>query len=255
MSATRDHPAFPQPTSSDTKIWRYMDFAKYVALLQRGALYLPRVDQLEDPYEGTLTRSEFERIKRLGDEHADKQGPNWNGKRLDEVKLGQARTARITNYVSCWHLRDIESEAMWRLYSTSSYAIAIQSRYAKFADLLPQLHNGCFIGAVQYIDHHKDEITGDNIFYPIMHKRSSFEHEQEVRVVVWRRDPGTENPETLEAYPPGLEVKLDMSALVDRVIVSPTAPEWFVQVVADVTTRYGYAIPVAQSDLNLVPYL
>lgn len=57
------HPSFPQPEKPLTPVWRYMDFAKLVSLLQHGALYFPRLDRLADPFEGSLSRAEFERIR------------------------------------------------------------------------------------------------------------------------------------------------------------------------------------------------
>src|SRR5215211_6876300 len=43
------------PSNPHIKIWRYMDFAKYMSLLDTGALFFPRSDTLEDPHEGTVT--------------------------------------------------------------------------------------------------------------------------------------------------------------------------------------------------------
>jgi len=88
-----------------------------------------------------------------------------------------------------------------------------------------------------------------------MHKRSSFDHEKEVRAVVWYRDPGTENPNLLESYPPGIPVKLNLNKLIDRVIISPTAAKWFVETVKAVTKKYDFLFPVTPSNLSLSPYL
>jgi hypothetical protein len=38
-----------------TVLWRYMDFAEFVNLIENQALWFPRMDQVEDPLEGTLT--------------------------------------------------------------------------------------------------------------------------------------------------------------------------------------------------------
>ena len=42
------------PPSSDAILWRYMDFTKYVSLLEKRALFFARADKLEDPFEGYL---------------------------------------------------------------------------------------------------------------------------------------------------------------------------------------------------------
>ncbi len=62
MPATTDHPVFVQPENSNMKIWRYVDFAKYVAMLQQKAIYFTRLDQFADPYEGSLSKAEYENL-------------------------------------------------------------------------------------------------------------------------------------------------------------------------------------------------
>ena len=39
----------------ETKLWRYMDFAKFVSLLESRALFFVRADKLDDPFEGALS--------------------------------------------------------------------------------------------------------------------------------------------------------------------------------------------------------
>jgi hypothetical protein len=46
---------------------------------------------------------------------------------------------------------------------------------------------------------------------------------------------------------------VDLSALVERVYVSPTAPSWFNNLVAAMTKRCGYDFPVNQSALAAAP--
>jgi len=55
------HPDFEQPDDLDVKIWRYMDFSKYVRLLSTKSLFFPSAktlaDPLIDPFEGALTQA------------------------------------------------------------------------------------------------------------------------------------------------------------------------------------------------------
>ncbi len=52
----RGHEVYPLPERRLT-IWRYMDFTKFVDLLEEQALVFPRTDLFEDPYEGLLTQA------------------------------------------------------------------------------------------------------------------------------------------------------------------------------------------------------
>lgn len=247
MTVDREHPAFAQPSNPTVRVWRYMNFAKYVSFLQKRSLYFPQLKILAkaDPYEGTTTKKEFDKIE--------------NG---DSIAIHCQKYRRIglsTNYVSCWHMGETESQAMWQLYSSSyDEAVCIQTTYQKLADALPDIlgvaNNHYFIGTVQYINHHVDEMPPDNGFYPVMHKLKSFEHEREVRIIYWRRDPGTENPNLLDDYPPGMLVPIDINSTIESIIVSPVAATWFLDVVSSVTEKYGVNLTVTQSSLALLPY-
>jgi len=48
---------FSPPRNPSARIWRYMDFTKYVSLLDTGSLYFARSDKLEDPFEGSIARA------------------------------------------------------------------------------------------------------------------------------------------------------------------------------------------------------
>lgn len=39
---------------SSAKLWRYMDLAKFLSLLDESSLYFTRIDHFNDPYEGAL---------------------------------------------------------------------------------------------------------------------------------------------------------------------------------------------------------
>lgn len=48
--------AINSPDGLDHELWRYMDFSKFVSMLQQKALWFTRLDQFPDPYEGLLTK-------------------------------------------------------------------------------------------------------------------------------------------------------------------------------------------------------
>jgi hypothetical protein len=52
MPASTDYYGFlKQPSDSDAKVWRYADFAKYVSMLEKGALWFTRADKLGESFE------------------------------------------------------------------------------------------------------------------------------------------------------------------------------------------------------------
>ena len=50
-----EHPVFKAPSDPKTTLWRYMDFTKYVALLESEKLFFARADTLGDPHEGSVS--------------------------------------------------------------------------------------------------------------------------------------------------------------------------------------------------------
>jgi uncharacterized FlgJ-related protein len=48
--------SFKIPINRDVQIWRYMDLAKYLGILQRRSLFFPRAPLLSDPFEGSSTK-------------------------------------------------------------------------------------------------------------------------------------------------------------------------------------------------------
>ena len=45
----------------------------------------------------------------------------------------------------------------------------------------------------------------------------------------------------------GIDVRVDLPILIERVLVSPTAPIWVLEVVRSILNRYGLQMPVERS--------
>jgi hypothetical protein len=77
-----EHKVFKPPEDENAVIWRYMDIAKFVWLLEHEALYFPRADLLGDPHEGAIpevnrrTRDlQVEEQIRIAEEQRNKLSP------------------------------------------------------------------------------------------------------------------------------------------------------------------------------------
>ena len=55
-----DHPDFQLPPGAAQRIWRYMDFTKFVSMLDSGGLFFAQAATLEDPFEGSFTVTDVE---------------------------------------------------------------------------------------------------------------------------------------------------------------------------------------------------
>jgi hypothetical protein len=194
-----------------------MNLAKLISLIHLRTLYLTRLDQFADPYEGSTTQRTAAGIdaflKNLG-------SPNGY------QELGDFyRKARQSTFVSCWHANEHESEAMWRLYGGLGGGVAVQTTYARLVKSIERLGE-VYVGLVRYIDYTTASFPDANAFYPVMHKRASFAHEREVRLVrYWGAPPEPDKP------PAHLSIPWDIEASAERIYVDPYAPGYYFEAV------------------------
>jgi len=104
--------------------------------------------------------------------------------RLNTLELPQQ--LKEYYFISCWHMNEEESPAMWKLYTSQNESICIRSNYKIFARLLPEQS---FLGCVKYIDYRRDRFDTNDFLNYIVHKRKSFEHEREIRAVIYKYEP------------------------------------------------------------------
>lgn len=226
------HPCFPQPTDGAERVWRYLDLAKFIWLLENQKLYLSRLDLLNDPHEGSVSP--------LGAAIRGQQLRQLGGDQLATQFSQIMQQNRLSLFVNCWHLGNAESEAMWRLYCPGNNGVAIQTTYAKLvqsADSDPFLYVGC----VTYIDYESQVFPSNNSLYPVMHKRISFAHEKEVRLV---KSLSSLQGLTPTPSPPGMMVGWPVEPTIEAIYVNPYAPEYYYDVVRAIVRRI---IPVLES--------
>ncbi len=235
------HSSFKTPVNRDATLWRYMDFNKYVSLLKTQSLYFSRADRVGDPFEGSVSQATIERRKvTFRTAPAEQKGDH-----TEEIHLGIyaslfQRMPGLT-FLNCWHMNDGESVAMWRLYSPSGMGVALKSTFAKLFDLTP---SNVFVGKVQYGDYGQADIPDYTLFDPFVHKRRSFSHEDEARAVIQY------DYRSVDPAPLGEWVRVPLVDLIDAVRVSPSAPNWYLEIVQDVTKLYGFSKEVRRSEID-----
>src|ERR1700682_2169961 len=180
-----DHqnPIFRNAPPSEAKLWRYLSLAKLITLLHAPRLHFSRVDQFDDHFEGAWPKSDLEYW-------AKKSGG------VNPIYFTEQMRHRVA--VSCWVDSPHESAAMWRLYAPGSEGVAITTTFGKLRDLMSacakrQIAWLAGAGRVTYIDHSTGGLIEGlqeterlpNAFMPFMLKNISYEHEREVRALVF----------------------------------------------------------------------
>lgn len=239
-----EHPLFEAP-SPDQVLWRYLDFTKFVSLLDKASLFFVRADRLGDPFEGSFSKV--------------------NQAIRPEIYKGQMSAEEIQRFasihrqlprftlVSCWHGNTHESAAMWRLYASEHDGIAVRTDFNSLCECL-QGEDSVFIGKVNYVDFDSTFIPEGNTMAPFLYKRISFEHEKEVRAVIQDIPPVNGVADVGQpVHENGRYHAVDLKKLVHEVVISPFAHDWFLELVQSVVTKYGLNTPVEKSPLADAP--
>ncbi|MEK6754152.1 MAG: hypothetical protein AABZ00_17975 [Chloroflexota bacterium] len=241
---------FPVENEQST-VWRYMDFTKFISLLDKKRLFLCRADRFEDSFEGSLpvvnidnSKTDFYREKIL-------EGKWGYAKMQEYLKEKSERSELIKRfvYISSWYLNEYESAAMWKLYAQTNEAVAIKSTVKYLRESLPK-YDELLIGRVKYIDYKKEYMEEVPLVDRFFYKRKSFEYEEEVRVVIFNLNEKWDSRFQAVEVNGGIYVKTKIDSLIDEIYVAPNSPNWFQELVENVAKLYGINKPVIRTSLD-----
>ena len=259
--------------AADTKIWRYMDFPKLISLLETGLIFV-RADSLGDPWEGTLGLANVTEVME-GASSQDERVERWK-------ELAENHGIRIRQFaVSCWHVSNTESAALWAQYVQRGAGVAIQSTISGLKASLDLGDREAWLGPVEYINYFKTRVS-DNPPEFLLRKRSSFSHESELRMIIQlnQREQHqmeyamlVETPTRLFIEAPlvsvgqatvrdspgpssGVLVQANCETLIDHIYVAPQAQPWISHVLKALVKRYDL-LPkiVIESSMNDIPVM
>lgn len=224
------NPNITLPENPDTIVWKYLDLSKFLDLLLAKKLFMSRSDKFEDQYEGTFSEPTFEEIKRLSEN---------NPEFLDFYK-----THREKVVVSSWHINEYESFAMWQIFTQNSEGLAIQSTIGRLQKALEVEKNfKQYIGQVNYIDYKKEYIPFDDMFFPFLFKRKSFQYEREVRII------GDLSNQEIKIND-GLKIDVNINQLIEKIYIHPKSENWYKKLVIELVDKLGFDFEIEKSDLE-----
>lgn len=242
------------------KIWRYIDFTKFVSLLKTKQLYFTRSDQFDDTFEGSWPKKYIEQRKASftsntpeGQRHVE---------RAEKAMVEDNKKLRSLHAISCWHMNEKENPIMWEIYLKDFQGVAIQSTYERLKKSLKHSGN-IYIGEVDYIDFETYEFPSNSTLIPFLHKKNYYFYEKELRAIYTnlpireRKDP---NHVLLSDLDLGILIDVDLPTLIEDIYIAPKAPEWFHNLVKSVVKcavkeyGYNYNFTIKQPDLNKKPF-
>jgi hypothetical protein len=225
-----NNPNIKLPANPNTIVWKYLDLSKFLDLLLSKKLFMSRSDKFEDQYEGTFSEPTYEEIKKLAVDN-----PEF---------LNYYKTHREKVVVSSWHINEYESFAMWQIFTQNSEGLAIQSTIGRLQEsLLLEQNFNQYIGEVNYIDYKKEYIPFDDMFFPFLFKRKSFQYEGEVRII---SDISENNIKINE----GLKIDIDINKLIEKIYIHPKSENWYKNLVIQLVKQLGFDFEIEKSDLE-----
>lgn len=225
-----DNPNIKLPENPDTIVWKYLDLSKFLDLLLSQKLFMSRSDKFEDQYEGTFSEPTYEEIKKISEN---------NPEFLQYYKSHREKVA-----VSSWHINEYESFAMWQIFTQNSEGLAIQSTVERLKKALDfEKNHEQYIGEVNYIDYKKEYIPFDDMFFPFLFKRKSFQYEREVRII---SDVTQSNIKLND----GLKINVDINQLIEKIYIHPKSENWYKNLVIELVSKLGFDFTIEKSDLE-----
>ena len=221
----------PEPSAV---LWRYMDFTKFISMLDSSTLNFTRVDALDDKFEGRFTQADYEVMEQGAESQEDKLQMEMMKDELDAV--------RKKFYVNCWHENVGETVFMWSHYAPRGDGVAIRTDFQSLCNSIIS-NNHVFFGKVKYFDNTEISLVPERATLPFLMKRREFEGEKEVRAYFKRTSSKANNT--------AWGVRL--SILVKEIVVDPSAPDWVVGLVESMASKYDLDNPVTRSSLATEP--
>jgi hypothetical protein len=262
---------------------RYMSLGKFLDVLERRRLFFSAMSGFSDKLEGRLTpvddfflsggdqilsnvvhnlwpaavqndahsKVASERAKRFQEEFDRRTISTVFG----EIRPTKENTAKDIiskqkNWldVNCWDKNASESIAMWKIYGGVENSVCI---HTTVADLIGALsipnHLEAYIGEVEYSLHKDGYYEGASPLGYFMRKHPAYEYEKEVRILIH----GKQADPLSTRHEKGTFIPVDLNRLINGVTVSPEAPDWFFELIANwISKTYGLSASVLISDLD-----
>jgi len=274
-----------EPLDLDIELQKYMDFSKFVHLLDSNKLFLSKTSNFEDKLEGGLTptfsflnngaalalnhlvnnifpsalplTTEQKLEKKERSEQYEHQRKNhafktvfgdFKSKDHDFNHIYQRHSEWVD--VSCWHANNSESMAMWKIYGGHINSVCIVSSVEKLSSAIIKPSNKRIaISKIHYIDHESEHFKSEHPLAPLLHKSKFYTFENEVRLIAY--NPNAKILENREKDDAGTLIKVDIDTLIKEIRVAPDAPEWFFKLVRSLTKeKYGLKVEVVKSKIQ-----
>lgn len=203
----KEHPTFKIERTKGMPLWRYVDFWKFLDLINSSKLFFPNVEMLGDQHEGKVPELIYEAMKANHHQH-----PSI----ADDYKNFIENKLRKTHFISSWSANYSESFAMWKMYAKEKLGIGIKTSIDNLKNAFKNVEQDIYIGEVNYYDEKNPKYDVGNAFYTFLNKHKYYEFESEVRCICTLKENDNETFKLIE---------VDLNELIQEVYISPSADQ------------------------------
>lgn len=240
------HPNCIGPENENIKIWRFIDFSKFVSMLINNSLYFSGLKNMKDQFEGRYSNATLEKMKKdYQRKGISEEILKRNFKELPEM------FSRLS-FLNCWHMSEHEPSSMWKNYIDANQGIAIQSTYGKLRDSFTKSTDGINISQIKYIDFDTYEMKWGNMMETLTHKRIILSGERELRAILIKA-PVQVGKFDLDNMPNGHHVSVDLDILIESITMTPMASSWMLELVNSILEKFTLKKPVYKSKMDELP--
>ncbi len=252
----------------DSTVWRYLTFPKFISLLTYGSLWFPKLNILQDQFEGTLPTQTKKSMQQDNEKWEKIFSPETHWQ-IDEMVKRNVKDGRELTVVNCWFLSEEESAKMWNNYVKNNEGVAIKSTIRKLATYVYLEPEFSCIGKVKYINFESHEMSSYKAHQAqerAFLKSRNFSHEQEIRIstmnfktpacVAMDGIPYTQEQVTGKNMNnfenAGLYIRAHIEKLIDTIVIAPQATEWFELLIKRIIGMSKLNIQIKRSELEII---
>lgn len=212
-------------------LWRYMDLARLISLLETKAIWLARADTFRDRHEGRFP-NEMRRLM----EKAYASFPDNDPSPVKDADDFQDYLLKNT-FISCWHKNIEENMVMWEIYGRDTNAIALQTTVGRISKSIDSSGLGGHSLLLKPVVYERSEDVHGELLYEecFFRKRPHFAFEEEVRISLDTYSRA--NP--IKDTPNGYKLPVLVDDLIESIYIHPDSSDWFVDVVNSITKNYA----------------
>lgn len=230
----------------NTRIWRYINYAKFMSLLQKGKLFFPKAIDLPDPFEGATTEANIA-SRQIDHPHIPKD--------MYKVSMKHMEVIKNSIYVNSWNINEDEANLMWASYLKQDFGIAIQSTYKRLRNCFQNNSNlKVRMLKIKYIDFKVEKFSEWKGYLYFAHKRKIYKYENELRAMALLMPHKRHEIPKEDFTISGIYVPVNLDTLIEKIVVlSPKKELWYVDLVKSIICEYNLKKKVGKSSLDEVP--